>query len=71
MLKKLTNIHASQNRQRLIRFNMLKKQLCPICGNLVFFSNKDNAYVCRNEQCSFKEEKLKNNEQEQIKTNSI
>ena len=71
MLKKLVTIHSSQNRQRLIRFNMLKKQLCPICGNLVFFSNKDNAYVCRNEQCSFKEEKLKNNEQEQIKTNSI
>lgn len=43
------------NRRRLVRFCLLRQHLCPICGNLIYYSNKDNAYKCKNEDCNFKE----------------
>lgn len=55
MIKKFINIYYAPDRQRLVRFNMLKKQLCPICGYIIYFNNKENSYMCRNEDCNFKQ----------------
>lgn len=55
MIKKM--ISNQHNRRRLIRFNLLRQQLCPLCGDIVCFDNKKKFYVCRNTQCEFKEEK--------------
>ena len=45
------------NRRRLVRFSLIRQQLCPICGNIVCFCNKQNTFKCKNEECSFKESK--------------
>lgn len=53
------------NRRRLVRFCMLRQQLCPICNNLIYFDNKDKIYKCRNVKCDF----VENSINEEIKIN--
>ena len=54
MIRKMIYTH---NRRRLIRFNLLRKHLCPICKNLIYFDNKEDIYKCKNSECYFKVEK--------------
>ena len=49
---------SDSNRRRLVRFCLLRQHLCPICGNLIYYSNKDNSYKCKNEDCNFKENRI-------------
>ena len=48
---------SGSDRRRLVRFSLIRQQLCPICGNLVCFCNKQNSYKCKNEDCTFEESK--------------
>jgi len=57
MIKKIIN--SNQNKRRLIRFNMLRKHLCPLCDSIVYFNTKENIFMCKNVNCNFKEEKDK------------
>ena len=55
MIKRFISQQSSRHR---IRFNQLKSCLCPMCNSLVFFDNKDNAFKCQSEDCSYREEKM-------------
>ena len=54
MIRKMIN---QSNKRRLVRFNLLRQQLCPICGNLVCFDNSQQVYKCKDVNCSFSETK--------------
>ena len=54
MIRKMIN---TSNRRRLIRFNLLRQQLCPLCDNIIYFENKENIYKCKNTDCDYRVEK--------------
>ena len=64
MIKRM--ILNNHNRRRMIRFNLLRQQLCPLCGDIICFDNKKNLYACRNTECDFKEEKVLLSEADEI-----
>ena len=57
MIRRMNLSMQSANRRR-IRFNQLRSCLCPMCNNLLYYSNVKNAYVCQGETCSYIEQKL-------------
>ena len=60
---------TTHNRRRLIRFNLLRKHLCPICNNIIYFDNKEDIYKCKNIKCDYRIEKeLTVNDENLIKT---
>ena len=54
MIRKMINL---SNRRRLIRFNLLRQQLCPLCDNIIYFDNKEDIYKCKNTECDYRIEK--------------
>lgn len=44
---------SSSDRRRLVRFCLLRQQICPLCGNYIYFNNKDKVFKCKNEACDY------------------
>lgn len=44
---------SASDRRRLVRFCLLRHQICPFCGNYIYFNNKDKVFKCKNEDCDY------------------
>lgn len=57
MIRRMNFSMQSANRRR-IRFSQLRSCLCPMCNNVLLFSNVKNAFVCQTEDCGYTEQKV-------------